>query len=108
MLYGHRNNVEGYAAALEQFDAALPAMLAALREDDLLMVTADHGCDPTTSSTDHSREYIPLVVAGARVRAGTDLGTRTSFADIGATIYEYLTGETWRVGRSFLDEILKG
>lgn len=105
MLYGHRNDVEGYAAALEAFDAALPAMLAALREGDLLMITADHGCDPTTPSTDHSREYIPLLVAGAHVRPGTALGTRDTFADIGATAYEYLTGETWREGASFLEEI---
>ena len=107
MLYGHRNNVEGYAAALEQFDAALPGMLGALHEGDILMITADHGCDPTTASTDHSREYIPLVIAGAHVRENTDLGTRSSFADIGATVYEYLTGETWRVGKSFLKEIWK-
>lgn len=105
MLYGHRNDVEGYAAALEAFDAALPAMLGALREGDLLMITADHGCDPTTPSTDHSREYIPLLVTGAHVRPGTRLGTRDTFADIGATAYEYLTGETWREGTSFLQEI---
>ena len=105
MLYGHRNDVEGYAAALEAFDAALPAMLGALREGDLLMITADHGCDPTTPSTDHSREYIPLLVTGAHVRPGTALGTRDTFADIGATAYEYLTGETWREGTSFLKEI---
>ncbi len=107
MLYGHRNNVDGYAEALEQFDAALPEMLSALREGDVLMITADHGCDPTTSSTDHSREYIPLVVAGAHVRKNANLGTRTSFADIGATVYEYLTGERWRTGKSFLKEIWK-
>ena len=105
MLYGHRNDVEGYAAALEAFDAALPAMLGALREGDLLMITADHGCDPTTPSTDHSREYIPLLVTGAHVRPGTSLGTRDTFADIGATAYEYLTGETWREGASFLKEL---
>jgi phosphopentomutase len=105
MLYGHRNDVEGYAAALEAFDRALPAMLGALRENDILMVTADHGCDPTTPGTDHTREYIPLVVAGPHVRAGVNLGTRDTFADIGATIYEYLTGNRWRVGNSFLNDI---
>lgn len=105
MLYGHRNDVEGYAAALEAFDAALPAMLGALREGDLLMVTADHGCDPTTPGTDHTREYIPLVAAGPRVRAGVNLGTRSTFADIGATVYEHLTGSAWRTGTSFLREI---
>lgn len=105
MLYGHRNDVEGYAAALEAFDRALPAMLGALRENDILMVTADHGCDPTTPGTDHTREYIPLVVAGPHVRAGVNLGTRDTFADIGATVYEYLTGNRWRVGNSFLNDI---
>lgn len=105
MLYGHRNDVEGYAAALEAFDRALPAMLGALRENDILMVTADHGCDPTTPGTDHTREYIPLVVAGPHVRSGVNLGTRDTFADIGATVYEYLTGDRWRVGNSFLNDI---
>ena len=106
MLYGHRNDVEGYARALETFDAALPGMLGALKEGDILMVTGDHGCDPTTPSTDHSREYIPLVATGPRVKAGVPLGTRQSFADIGATVYEYLTGETWRCGASFLGALL--
>lgn len=105
MLYGHRNDVEGYAAALEAFDRALPAMLGALRENDILMVTADHGCDPTTPGTDHTREYIPLVVAGPHVRSGVNLGTRDTFADIGATVYEYLTGNRWHVGSSFLNDI---
>ena len=104
MLYGHRNDVEGYAAALEYFDAQLPAMLAALREDDILMITADHGCDPTHVGTDHTREHIPLLVCGDRVHP-TPLGTRGSFADIGATAYAYLTGETWSAGTSFLPEI---
>lgn len=106
MLYGHRNDVEGYAKALETFDAAVPAMLGALKEGDILMITADHGCDPTTPSTDHSREYIPLMIAGPGVKTGKDLGTRSTFADIGATVYEYLTGKTWREGESFLKEIL--
>ncbi len=105
MLYGHRNDIEGYAAALEAFDAALPEMLGHLQEGDMLMITADHGCDPTSASTDHSREYIPLVIAGRHVRAGVDLGTRQSFADIGATIYEYLTGKRWAAGTSFLNDI---
>ena len=94
MLYGHRNDVEGYARALETFDAALPRILG-----------ADHGCDPTTPSTDHSREYIPLLVAGAHVKKGVNLGVRKTFADIGATVYDYLTGEKWNVGTSFLGEI---
>lgn len=108
MLYGHRNNVEGYAAALETFDAALPEILQAMQPDDILMITADHGCDPTTPSTDHSREYIPLLVAGANIQPGVNLHIRHSFADIGATVYEYLTEEALGVGESFLSEILKG
>ena len=107
-LYGHRNDVEGYATALETFDKALPAMFASLREDDILMVTADHGCDPTTPGTDHTREYIPLLIAGKKIKAGVDLGTRSTFADIGATIYDYLTGKAWSEGESFLSEILEG
>ncbi len=105
MLYGHRNNVEGYAEALEAFDRKLPELLSALQEGDLMMITADHGCDPTDPSTDHSREYIPLLVAGKHVVKGTNLGTRESFADIGATIFEYLAGTVWPVGKSFLSEI---
>ena len=105
MLYGHRNDVEGYALALEAFDNRLPELTDAMKEGDILMVTADHGCDPTTPSTDHSREYIPLIATGAHLKRGVDLGTRSTFADIGATIYEYLTGGTWREGTSFLNLI---
>jgi len=108
MLYGHRNNVEGYAEALETFDAALPRILSAMKDGDILMITADHGCDPTTASTDHSREYIPLLVAGKHVKHNVNLGTRKSFADIGATVFEYLTGEQWNAGESFLNEIIEG
>jgi phosphopentomutase len=105
MLFGHRNDVEGYAAALEAFDAALPRIMDAMQAGDILMITADHGCDPTTASTDHSREYIPLVVTGKHVKANVNLGTRKTFADIGATVLDYLTGEAWNVGTSFLSEI---
>ena len=90
MQYGHRNDVEGYAKALSYFDSRLPELLAKLRPEDVLMITADHGCDPATPSTDHSREYIPLVAAGAPVAAGTNCGTRKTFADIGATVLKYL------------------
>ena len=90
MLYGHRNDVEGYAKALTSFDERLPQILAALKEEDILMITADHGCDPSTPSTDHSREYTPLVIAGAPVKAGINLETRASFADIAASVLEYL------------------
>ena len=107
MLYGHRNDVEGYAKALTSFDERLPQILAALKEEDILMITADHGCDPSTPSTDHSREYTPLVIAGAPVKAGINLGTRASFSDNAASVLEYLEvpGET--AGKSFMNEVLK-
>ncbi|MEN6471139.1 MAG: phosphopentomutase [Clostridiaceae bacterium] len=107
MLYGHRNDVEGYASALEWVDENLPQLLNAMRDDDMLIITADHGCDPTTASTDHSREYIPVVVYGKRLKGGVDLGTLHSFSDIGSTIHEYLTGSPFKVGRSFLPLIEK-
>jgi len=103
MLYGHRNDVKGYAKALSDFDARLPELLSAMRERDMLIITADHGCDPTHAGTDHTREYIPILVYSRALRAGVDIGTRASFADIGSTVYEYLTGEPWRTGESFLD-----
>lgn len=93
-MYGHRNDVAGFARALEAFDAALPGLLAALREDDLLIITADHGNDPTTASTDHARERVPVLVAGPRVRPAP-LGVRRTFADLGATVAEWL-GLAWR------------
>lgn len=89
-LYGHRNDVPGYAGALEAFDRRLPEILNAMGPADILMISADHGNDPTTSSTDHSRERVPLLVAGKRVRAGTNLGTRVTFADVAATIAQLL------------------
>lgn len=89
MQYGHRNDVPGYAAALSYFDSKLPEMLAKLRDEDVLMVTADHGCDPATPSTDHSREYIPLVAFGKPVAAGRNFGTRDCFSDIAQTILGY-------------------
>lgn len=105
MLYGHRNNVEGYARALVEFDARVPEIIGQMREDDLLMITADHGCDPTTESTDHSREYVPLLVYGKKIKKGVNLGTRQSFADIAATISEYLGLDKTENGTSFLKEI---
>jgi phosphopentomutase len=107
MLYGHRNNPQGYADALEAVDARVPELLAELRSGDLLFFTADHGNDPTTSSTDHSREYVPLLAAGPRVRPGTDLGTRETFADLGATIADVLGLGPIPVGRSFAGELLQ-
>ncbi|MCR4399350.1 MAG: phosphopentomutase [Syntrophomonadaceae bacterium] len=90
MLYGHRNDVEGYARALEDFDAYLPGLLEVMGPGDVLVITADHGCDPTTPSTDHSREYVPLLVYGADVTPGIDLGTRDSFADLASTVADLL------------------
>jgi phosphopentomutase len=104
-LYGHRNNVEGYATNLERFDARLSELLPRLREDDLLVLTADHGNDPTTSSTDHAREYVPLLVTGPRVRAGVDLGTRPTFADLAQTLAEIFGVGPLRHGTGFLNEI---
>jgi len=104
MLYGHRNDVEGYARSLEEFDLRLPEIQHAMREDDLLMISADHGCDPGDVSTDHTREYVPVLCWGRRVRAGVDLGTRLSLADIGQTVAENF-GLTLQAGRSFLTEI---
>jgi phosphopentomutase len=103
--YGHRNDVEGYARNLERFDARLARLLPHLRDDDLLIVTADHGNDPTTPSTDHAREYVPLLAAGAHVRAGADLGTRRTFADLGQTLAEIFGVGPLAHGTSFLAEI---
>lgn len=89
MLYGHRNDVDGYAKALTYFDERLPEILSKLRENDILMITADHGCDPITPSTDHSREYTPLLMVGNPIEEGVNYGTRDSFADISATILNY-------------------
>ncbi len=107
MLYGHRNDVDGYAKALTYFDERLPEILDALGDEDILFITADHGCDPSTPSTDHSREYTPLVMAGKPVKEGVNLGTRQSFADIAATILEYLDVPGATQGESFLDRILR-
>jgi len=103
--YGHRNDIEGYARNLERFDARLGALLPRLRDDDVLIVTADHGNDPTTASTDHSREYVPLLVTGARVRSGVDLGTRRTFADVGQTLAEVFGVTRLDHGTSFLVDI---
>ena len=103
--YGHRNDVAGYAANLERFDARLAALLPRLRDDDLLIVTADHGNDPTTPSTDHAREYVPLLATGRHVRAGVDLGTRPTFADLGQTLAELFGVGPLAHGTSFLREL---
>jgi phosphopentomutase len=105
--FGHRNDVEGYAGNLEAFDERLARVLPQLRPDDLLVVTADHGNDPTTPSTDHSREYVPLLVMGPRVRAGVDVGTRRTFADLGQSLSEVFGAGLLSHGTSFLPEIAR-
>ena len=105
--FGHRNDVAGYAANLERFDGRLAEILPKLRPADLLVVTADHGNDPTTPSTDHSREYVPLLVTGRQVRQGVDVGTRATFADLGQTIAEVFGVGRLAHGTSFLREILR-
>ena len=107
MLYGHRNDVDGYAAALTEFDGQLRELLPMLKEDDLLFITADHGCDPSTPSTDHSREHVPLLAYGAKIKAGYNLGTRSTYADLAATVAEYFGVKANIAGTSFLREILK-
>jgi len=106
MLYGHRNDPRGYADALEYFDAKLPEITALLKEDDILILTADHGCDPTTKGTDHTREYIPLLVYGPQLKAGVNLHIRETFADVAATIAEKFGIRDYPAGTSFLKDVL--
>jgi phosphopentomutase len=107
MLYGHRNNPQGYAQALERFDARLPEIMDSMKATDVLFIVADHGNDPTTPSTDHSREYVPLLAYGEQVKEGVNLGTRDTFADVGATIAELLGIQPLSNGTSVAPEILK-
>lgn len=107
MHFGHRNDTAGYAKALEDFDIYLPKIIEEMKEKDLLIITADHGTDPTTKSTDHSREYVPLLIYGSSVQGGKSLGTRESFADLGATIVDYLQAGVLKNGISILPLILK-
>lgn len=104
--YGHRNNPQGYAQALEAFDARLPEIMRVLQERDILIITADHGCDPTIAHTDHTREYVPCLVTGASVRPAVDLGTRPTFADVGATIAQLMNVQKPDFGTGFAEEIL--
>lgn len=107
MVYGHRRNVEGYARALEEFDRRIPQIMDALSEDDVLIITADHGCDPAyTAHTDHTREYVPLLVCGKTIGKGIDLGTRDTFADCGQTIADMLGAGTLKYGTSFKGEVI--
>jgi len=107
MRFGHRNNPQGYAAALQAADERVPELMEALRRDDVLIFTADHGCDPTTASTDHSREYVPLLVYGSAIQGGVDLGTRPTFADLGATVAEWLRVTPPDAGESFAHQLHK-
>ena len=106
MLYGHRQDVDGYAAALTAFDRWLPSFVDRMRKDDLLIVTADHGCDPGDSHTDHTREYVPMLLCGARVNP-VNLGTRSSYSDIAATVAEFLNVPYTGAGESFLSMVVK-
>lgn len=105
--YGHRRDPQGYANAIEEFDARLPEILSALKEDDVLMLCADHGNDPAHSGWDHTREYVPFTAYGKAIRAGKTIGVRSSFADIGATVAEMLGAAPTAIGVSFKKEILK-
>jgi phosphopentomutase len=105
-LYGHRNDVAGYAANLEALDARLPDLRGALSSDDVLMFTGDHGCDPSDASTDHTREHVPILVAGARVQGAVNLGVRATFADLGATLADNFGVAPLAAGTSFLPDLL--
>jgi phosphopentomutase len=105
MIYGHRNDVSGYAQALMEFDARLNEVFSAMKDSDVLIITADHGCDPTTDSTDHSREYIPLLVYGKHIKQGINIGTRESFSDIGSTVLDFLGLPKEIQGISFKKEV---
>ena len=105
MLYGHRNNIEGYAKALEYFDSKLPEIMANIKDTDCLIITADHGNDPSTPSTNHSREYIPILLYGNQIKENINLGTRQTYADISATILDYFNLEKLPFGESFKKEI---
>lgn len=106
MLYGHRRNASGYAGALEAFDRRIPEILRAMAVDDLLILTADHGCDPSYKAhTDHTREYVPLLVYGAGIKKGVDLGTRSTFADCGQTIADIFGARPLAAGKSFKKDL---
>ena len=106
MLYGHRQDVDGYAAALTDFDRWLPSFMAKMKQEDILMITADHGCDPGDSHTDHTREYVPLIVYGQSVKP-INLGTRPTYADIAATVADYLSVPYDGAGESLLSQLTK-
>ena len=105
--WGHRNDYEGYAIGLEEFDAKLKSVTDKLKKDDILIINADHGCDPTTKGTDHTREYVPLLVYGKNLKKGINLGTRETFADVGQTIAEIMDIKELSIGNSFLNQIIE-
>ncbi|MBR3458349.1 MAG: phosphopentomutase, partial [Selenomonadaceae bacterium] len=107
MAYGHRRDIDGYAEAATVFDRQLGQLMEKMREEDVLMITADHGCDPGAAGTDHTREYIPLLVYGKPIRAGVNLGTYPTFAMIGATVADMFGADLVSKGESFLQRILK-
>ncbi len=107
MLYGHRNNIEGYSKALEYFDSKLPEIMKNMKDTDILIITADHGNDPSTPSTDHSREYVPILIYGKDVKEDVNLGSRETYADISATILDILNLDKLENGKSFKNEIIK-
>ncbi|MBP3544633.1 MAG: phosphopentomutase, partial [Lachnospiraceae bacterium] len=107
MKWGHRNDPEGYAKGLEEFDEVLPEILEKMREEDILIITADHGCDPTTPSTDHSREYVPVLVYGKSLKENVDLKTGATYADIGQTVAQLFDLPKLSIGTSFLDKITR-
>ena len=105
--FGHRRNVEGYKEALEEFDARIPEIINAMKDEDILIINADHGNDPTYKGTDHTREYIPVLVYGKNIKENTNLGIRNSFSDIGATVADLLNVKMPKNGQSFKNEIMK-
>ncbi|MDK2984676.1 MAG: phosphopentomutase [Clostridia bacterium] len=105
--YGHRNDPEGYAKAIKDFDERLPEIIESLHDNDVLIISADHGCDPTTDSTDHSREYVPLMIYGNPIKSDVDVGVRETFADLGATIADLLKCEYPASGTSMVEQILR-
>ena len=107
MKYGHRRDVDGYAKAATVFDEQLSTFMEKMHADDIVMITADHGCDPKAPGTDHTREYVPLLIWGEQVKAGINLGTRPTFADIAATVADLFNVELSTQGTSLADKIIR-
>lgn len=105
--YGHRRDPEGYGKCIEEFDARLPELMEAMSDEDILIICADHGNDPTAQGTDHTREYVPLLVYGKNLKQGVNLGIRKTFADVGATVADFLDVQKPAIGESFLNEVRK-